>query len=859
MRRNFSVERLEDRRVLSATPGTISLTDGELVICGTDANNTIIVAEISAGIFVAADFLTDSQIYASDDVTSITITGGDGDDVLMARTMTQSVNIDAEAGTDFIYGGAAADILRGGEGNDLILGGAGNDELYGDAGADRLLGHAGDDTIDGGADHDFVFGHDGEDDLSGGEGNDSLFGDADADSLSGGAGDDMLIGADGDDRLQGDDGADRLFGVDGVDRIEGGAGDDMVYGGSGDDAATGGDGADQMIGGTGSDVIAGMAGADRIFGGEGDDVLIGGTEVDMVDGQEDDDVLIASTTTPESDVDALIDAADNWRSRSDYATGVQAVQTALAPNTVDDNGEDVLNGSVGQDAYFLSPQDSITSEDTEEYVYALNAASDSYSATPLETLSVAAAEGLLANDTDRSSAELSVNTTPISAPSHGTLTLNADGSFAYEHTGTAGDVDTFVYQVTNADGQTAQATVTISAGVAATIPEDLADDALVTTLPAIDSLGSNVVYEIAPESGTPDELKLAVDDHFSGDTNSPLTLIEYVDFQCPACASYHEIVKDLKAEYSDELLVVTRHFPLTNLHSNAMEAALYAEAAGAQGKFDEMADMLFSNQADWSELDDPTSVFDSYIADLGLDATTATNAVAASTTMDRVDHDLNVALKDLGLSSTPSLFINGTAVPTTEVPNASSFSTRIATELSDNTQPFSIDVHSGEIRIVSSDNLDFETNPTVTLEIIATGASDSISVPLAIRLTDVADETQTPSLPPDATFTVAANGLEVYDLQPGDGDTPTASNSVRVAYTGYLPNGTVFDSNTNAVFGLGNVIQGFSEGIQGMQVGGVRRIVIPPDLGYGSGGNPGAGILGTDTIVFDVILREITA
>ena len=72
-----------------------------------------------------------------------------------------------------------------------------------------------------------------------------------------------------------------------------------------------------------------------------------------------------------------------------------------------------------------------------------------------------------------------------------------------------------------------------------------------------------------------------------------------------------------------------------------------------------------------------------------------------------------------------------------------------------------------------------------------------------------------------------------------------------------MPDGSIFDSNDDATFALTGVIDGFAEGLSGMQVGTRRRISIPPELGYGSGGLPQAGIGGTDTIVFDVLLKEI--
>ncbi len=114
-----------------------------------------------------------------------------------------------------------------------------------------------------------------------------------------------------------------------------------------------------------------------------------------------------------------------------------------------------------------------------------------------------------------------------------------------------------------------------------------------------------------------------------------------------------------------------------------------------------------------------------------------------------------------------------------------------------------------------------------------------------------------PDLPSAALLTELDSGLEVYDFEVGTGATPELTDTVTVNYVGYLPDGTIFDSNDDIDFGLDGVIDGFAEGIAGMQVGGRRRIVIPPDLGYGEDGNPRAGIDGDDVITFDVDLLGI--
>ncbi|MEW5942541.1 MAG: FKBP-type peptidyl-prolyl cis-trans isomerase [Pseudomonadota bacterium] len=110
--------------------------------------------------------------------------------------------------------------------------------------------------------------------------------------------------------------------------------------------------------------------------------------------------------------------------------------------------------------------------------------------------------------------------------------------------------------------------------------------------------------------------------------------------------------------------------------------------------------------------------------------------------------------------------------------------------------------------------------------------------------------------------TTTETGLKYEDLAPGTGDTARAGQMVSVHYTGWLTDGTKFDSSKDRddpfIFplGAGHVIRGWDEGVQGMQVGGVRRLTIPPELGYGARGAGGV-IPPNATLVFEVELLRI--
>lgn len=153
-------------------------------------------------------------------------------------------------------------------------------------------------------------------------------------------------------------------------------------------------------------------------------------------------------------------------------------------------------------------------------------------------------------------------------------------------------------------------------------------------------------------------VKVRGSDWVRGNVNAPVTLFEYSDFQCPACKAYVPIVKRLLDEYPDKVKEVYRYFPLLSIHVNSMASAKAAEAAGKQGKFWEMGDLLFSKQLDWAENGKAAAIFEGYAKDLGLDVNKFKQDVANADTEKRVNVDLDDA-GQLNLSGTPTFFLNG--------------------------------------------------------------------------------------------------------------------------------------------------------------------------------------------------------
>jgi protein-disulfide isomerase len=144
--------------------------------------------------------------------------------------------------------------------------------------------------------------------------------------------------------------------------------------------------------------------------------------------------------------------------------------------------------------------------------------------------------------------------------------------------------------------------------------------------------------------------------HIRGNANAQITLEEFGDFQCPPCGSISGFLDELVKEYDPRLRIVFRHYPLEN-HQYARDAALAAEAAGLQGRFWEMHDVLYREQATWSKADNPRELFDSYAGMIGLNLDEFKKDMEGEKARARVDSDRERA-NSLGVQVTPTVFIN---------------------------------------------------------------------------------------------------------------------------------------------------------------------------------------------------------
>ena len=143
--------------------------------------------------------------------------------------------------------------------------------------------------------------------------------------------------------------------------------------------------------------------------------------------------------------------------------------------------------------------------------------------------------------------------------------------------------------------------------------------------------------------------------HTIGNQNAPLNVVEFGDFQCPACAQAEPILKKILSQNREKIYFTFRHYPLT-FHKNARIAAQAAEAASIQGKFWEMHDLIYQNQKEWSDSTGAEEIFERYAEDIGLDKSKFKDDIDKTTAIINDDYALG---NKVGVQSTPTFYING--------------------------------------------------------------------------------------------------------------------------------------------------------------------------------------------------------
>ncbi len=487
-----------------------------LPIRGTTLSDWLHLQNASEGVEVYADAGDDGILGSA---FADLVFGGSGNDMLWGELGADTLL--GEAGNDALYAGEGDDSLDGGAGDDTLSAGSGNDTIAMGTGDDIAWGDDGDDRVATGGGNDSVWAGTGNDFVDGGAGNDSLLGDTGHDTILGGEGRNTLVGGEGDDSIAAGAGNDDLTGDAGNDTINAGNGNNTIWGGQGDDSVTAGTGNDliavdagndTVASGGGNDAVHGNAGADRLDGGaghdtltgdDGADTLIGGAGNDIMHGSNGNDLIIAGTGADKAYGDGGNDTI--------IRTGVDAVADLLEGGAgidtlgfdltraewLDTNFQGELAGllrhmGAGKQGNYVFEAQSLTVRTFEAAAItvdgvALTAADDAVTArADSYTVSEDAAflsANVTANDLV---ADLVARVALTTGASAGALALGSDGGFTWN----GGDAFqalrdgesravTFAYQVTDADGDSGSASVTITVLGANDGPTANADEAKV--------------------------------------------------------------------------------------------------------------------------------------------------------------------------------------------------------------------------------------------------------------------------------------------------------------------------------------------------------------------------------------------
>jgi len=174
-------------------------------------------------------------------------------------------------------------------------------------------------------------------------------------------------------------------------------------------------------------------------------------------------------------------------------------------------------------------------------------------------------------------------------------------------------------------------------------------------------VGARIVLAPKQIMGQVDQQRYGQEGRAKGNPQARVKIIEYLDFQCPACAYGIKLLKTYFDQHPNDIYIQMRYFPLTNMHHHAMTSALYSECAARQGKFWALDDLMIPQQAQWAQLISPDPVFQSMAQQAGLDINQL-NACLASDDARKVINDEKSVGQSLGISSTPTYFINGKMV-----------------------------------------------------------------------------------------------------------------------------------------------------------------------------------------------------
>lgn len=176
----------------------------------------------------------------------------------------------------------------------------------------------------------------------------------------------------------------------------------------------------------------------------------------------------------------------------------------------------------------------------------------------------------------------------------------------------------------------------------------------------------------APSGTTVDQNTLTANAlHVTGPAGAPVTIVEFSDFQCPSCRAAQPALKQVLQQFPDQVRLVYRHYPLPQF-TNSRQASAAAIAAAEAGKFWEYQELLYSRQDEWAPLTDRDALKDTLIAyavELGIDSDAFTAKMETTEVAEQVQADAQLG-RDIGVSATPTIFVNGIETPAPQLLSA---------------------------------------------------------------------------------------------------------------------------------------------------------------------------------------------
>ncbi len=157
--------------------------------------------------------------------------------------------------------------------------------------------------------------------------------------------------------------------------------------------------------------------------------------------------------------------------------------------------------------------------------------------------------------------------------------------------------------------------------------------------------------------------------HIEGQGKAGVTLVEYGDYECPFCGQYFPTLQQVQTEFNQQIFFQFRNFPLVSIHQNAFAGARAAEAAGLQNKFWQMHDALYQYQNQWVSASDPTSLFNQFAQQLGLNVTQFKADYGSIKVNNLINADMAEGTK-LNIQGTPTFYLDGKEIQIANTPSA---------------------------------------------------------------------------------------------------------------------------------------------------------------------------------------------